>query len=324
MGTIFISYRRGEDAGYAGWLCDILERRLPNHELFLDIHRIDYGSDFRRVIGEWVESCDAFVAIIGRGWSERADLTGARRLDDGDDLVRIEIETALNREPQIPVIPVVLPGATLPLTNQMPDTLHSLLRRNALETTHARFRQYCEELALSIDRQITKEVSIATAQVEVEDSRVDYWAALATTLRAKNWPMPLRDEPPRTGFYSFTLDAKRGIYLYAYRDAIHKCLGAYIGLAGAGAIAKIVFDTWKSQRREIEAAFGEQLTWKELQPPRNYHIQIDLQADPVDRSDWGHQHAWLSDRLLRLYSTFYSKVNELPSKEELAAGAKAQ
>jgi hypothetical protein len=67
LGTIFISYRRGEDAGYAGWLCDILERKLPNHELFLDIHRIDYGSDFRREIVEWVASCDAFVVIIGRG-----------------------------------------------------------------------------------------------------------------------------------------------------------------------------------------------------------------------------------------------------------------
>lgn len=321
MGTIFISYRRGEDAGYAGWLCDILERKLPNHELFLDIHRIDYGSDFRREIVEWVASCDAFVVIIGRGWAERVDLTGAARLGDSEDLVRLEIETALRREPQIPVIPVVLPGATLPLTNQMPDALHPLLRRNALETTHARFRQYCEELAQSINRQITREVSIEAPQADVEDSRVDYWAAFATALRAKNWPMPLRDEPPRTGFYPFTLDSKRGVYLYAYRDAIHKCLGAYIGLAGAGPIAKIVFDTWKLQRAKIEATFGEPLAWKELQPPRNYHIQIDLPADPVDRNDWSRQHAWLSDRLLKLHSTFYSKVNELPSKEELAAKA---
>ena len=195
------------------------------------------------------------------------------------------------------------------------------MRRNALETTHARFRQYCEELAQSIDRQIAKEASVPVAGVDVEDSRVDYWAAFASALREKNWPMPLRDEPPRTGFYPFTLDSKRGIYLYAYRDAIHRCLGAYIGLAGAGAIAKIVFDTWKSQREEIEADFTEPLTWKELQPPRNYHIQIDLHADPVDRNDWRRQHGWLSDRLLKLYSTFHSKVNELPSKEELVAQA---
>lgn len=322
MGTIFISYRRGEDAGYAGWLCDILERRLPNHELFLDIHRIDYGSDFRQEIGEWVESCDAVIVVIGRGWAEKADLAGARRLDDGNDLVRIEIETALRREPHIPVIPVVLPSAALPPANQIPATLHPLLRRNALETTHGRFRQYCEELAQSLDRQLTRDVNIAATQVDVEDSRVDYWAAFATALRAKNWPVSLRDEPPRTGFYCFTLDSKRGVYLYAYRDAMRKCIGVYIGLALAGPIAKIVFDTWKSERADIEARFGDQLDWKELQPPRNYHIQFDLRGvDPVNRGDWNHQHDWLSDKLLRLYNVFHPRVNALPSKEELMADA---
>jgi hypothetical protein len=78
--------------------------------------------------------------------------------------------------------------------------------------------------------------------------------------------MPLRDEPPRTGFYPFTLDGKRGVYLYAYRDAIHKCLGAYIGLAGAGPVAKIVFDTWKLQRTEIRRHLANRLLGKSFNP----------------------------------------------------------
>ena len=49
---------------------------------------------------------------------------------DPDDWVRIEVETALERG--IPVVPLLIDGATLPGRDQLPESLWPLLRRNAM------------------------------------------------------------------------------------------------------------------------------------------------------------------------------------------------
>jgi hypothetical protein len=43
-----------------------------------------------------VGECDILIAVIGKGWVEARGAKGNRRLDDPDDFVRIEIESALN------------------------------------------------------------------------------------------------------------------------------------------------------------------------------------------------------------------------------------
>jgi len=58
------------------------------------------------------------------------DESGRRRLDDPDDLVRIEIETALNAG-GLDVVPVLANGARTPRAEELPASLHPLLRRNA-------------------------------------------------------------------------------------------------------------------------------------------------------------------------------------------------
>jgi hypothetical protein len=57
------------------------------------------------------------------------DEQGRRRLDNPEDFVRIEIATALSRE--VRVIPVLLDGASMPRTTDLPDDLKPLVRRNA-------------------------------------------------------------------------------------------------------------------------------------------------------------------------------------------------
>jgi hypothetical protein len=52
--------------------------------------------------------------------------------------VRIEIATALRRE--IPVIPILLNGASLPAPEQLPEDLQPLLRRQACALTDVSFR----------------------------------------------------------------------------------------------------------------------------------------------------------------------------------------
>jgi hypothetical protein len=50
-----------------------------------------------------------------------------RRLDDANDFVRIELETALLR--QIPVVPVLVGGARMPSAAELPSTLGALVYR---------------------------------------------------------------------------------------------------------------------------------------------------------------------------------------------------
>jgi hypothetical protein len=75
--------------------------------------------------------------VIGKQWLPSVDEAGKRRLDDPDDFVRLEIATALKRN--IRVIPVLVDAASMPRSNDLPDDLKLLVRRNALELSHSRF-----------------------------------------------------------------------------------------------------------------------------------------------------------------------------------------
>jgi hypothetical protein len=67
-----------------------------------------------------------------------------RRLDNPNDFVRIEIAAALQRD--IPVIPILLDGARMPRTSQLPDDLKELASRNGLDVRHASFHDDVEKL----------------------------------------------------------------------------------------------------------------------------------------------------------------------------------
>src|SRR5580704_10873986 len=137
-GQIFISYRR-DDASYpAGRLYDRLSATLPKNQIFIDVDNLDPGVDFFEAIEASVGSCDVLIAVIGKRWLISSDEEGRRRLDNPDDLVRLEIATALKRN--VRVIPVLVDGALVPRSTELPDDLKPLVRRNALEVSHVRFR----------------------------------------------------------------------------------------------------------------------------------------------------------------------------------------
>jgi hypothetical protein len=52
MASIFISYRREDSSGYAGWLHDRFVQRWGEERVFMDIGNIDPGEDFVEVIIE--------------------------------------------------------------------------------------------------------------------------------------------------------------------------------------------------------------------------------------------------------------------------------
>jgi class 3 adenylate cyclase/tetratricopeptide (TPR) repeat protein len=141
---VFISYRRGDAAGYAGRVSDRLSDELGQDALFMDVDAIPLGSDFVKVLREEVGRCQVLLALIGPSWLGALDGQGKRRLDDPDDFVRIEIATALIRD--IPVIPVLFDGVAMPAADSLPDNLKELRHRNALNVRHEAFHADLDKL----------------------------------------------------------------------------------------------------------------------------------------------------------------------------------
>ena len=137
MRAIFISYRRNDSEGEAGRLFDDLVEQFGEDSVFMDVTTIEAGRDFRKVIDESVATCGVLLAIIGKNWLDAKSDTGIRRLDEPTDFVRLETASALRRD--IPVIPVIVRGATMPHPDQLPDDLKDLAYRNFVELTHARW-----------------------------------------------------------------------------------------------------------------------------------------------------------------------------------------
>jgi len=134
-GRIFISYRRDDSAFPAGWLYDRLCAHLGSEQVFKDVDSIDPGDDFFRVVEDAVGSCQVLLALIGDRWLDITDETGHRRLDKPDDFVRLEIEAALRRD--VRVVPVLVGRAPMPRSEQLPDSLRGLIRRQAIELSLA-------------------------------------------------------------------------------------------------------------------------------------------------------------------------------------------
>jgi parallel beta-helix repeat protein len=155
---IFLSYRREDAAPYARLLQYQLSEHIPSARIFVDLDSIEPGLDFAEVIREAVDSCALLVALIGRQWTTLADEEGRRRLDNPDDYVRFEVQTALERG--IRVIPVLVDGARPPRQQELPVELHKLARLNALELSYGRYQYDADRLIDLIQR------VVAPAQAE--------------------------------------------------------------------------------------------------------------------------------------------------------------
>src|SRR5262249_41936518 len=141
---IFLSYRREDAAPYARLLQFQLRERFQGARVFMDLDSIKAGRDFAEVIEQALESSAVLIALIGRQWATVVDDEGERRLDNPDDFVRFEVQTALERG--VRVIPVLVDGAMPLRRKQLPAELHKLARLNALEWSSRRYQYDADQL----------------------------------------------------------------------------------------------------------------------------------------------------------------------------------
>jgi hypothetical protein len=128
MNTIFISYRRDDSQLSCDRIYGYLGPIFGMKQVFRDLNTIPGGVDFRTIIDEGLSHCKVVLAIIGPQWTTITDASGKRRLDDPNDFVRLEIESALNRN--IPVIPLLVQGAQPLRPGELPETMQKLAFQN--------------------------------------------------------------------------------------------------------------------------------------------------------------------------------------------------
>jgi hypothetical protein len=161
--AIFISYRRDDTEGEAGRLFDDLVRSFDEDSVFMDVAGINPGMDFRKAIDDNVANCGVLLAIIGPAWSSIKNAAGARRLDDPNDFVRLEIGSALARD--VAVIPVLVHDAKMPRPEDLPESLKDLAFRNSVEITHARWNSDVQLLTTALGRYVAPAAAGDTAPV---------------------------------------------------------------------------------------------------------------------------------------------------------------
>jgi hypothetical protein len=184
---IFISYRRGESAGYAGRLHESLERRLGEGHVFRDVDELEPGQDFVDAISARLRDCAACLVIIGSEWLLVTDRAGHRRLEQSHDYVRLEIEAALARSDLL-VVPVLVEGATMPSAEDLPASIRALSRRHALslrdETWDADVDRLAETLNKKIGRALSGDIRPVSRLPRLLPGRLIGWCILAVVFLA--------------------------------------------------------------------------------------------------------------------------------------------
>jgi hypothetical protein len=137
---VFISYRRGDAMWAAGRLYDRLIGEYSKGGVFMDVGSLAAASDYRKQIDKHLEGCKVLLALMGPGWLDARDVSGVRRLEDPEDLVTLEISTALKRG--IPVLPILLDNTGMPNEAQLPEALKLLTRQHA---EYLRFGSFNED-----------------------------------------------------------------------------------------------------------------------------------------------------------------------------------
>lgn len=146
---IFISYRRAGVRTQTYRLADELKRQYGESNIFLDVKSIDPGVRYADAIRDALNRCAVILVMIGPKWSTISDDDGRRRLENPEDVLRIEVETALKAKAR--VIPVLVDGAEMPTADALPEDIRGLADLQAFALTESHWEYDVAQLVERLD-----------------------------------------------------------------------------------------------------------------------------------------------------------------------------
>jgi hypothetical protein len=148
MDRVFVSYRRSD----AEFLAAELQARLIEEldaEVFFDLQSILPGDDWEAEITAALKHCSVFVLLLGRDWVGTLP-SGKRRIDEDDDVFRLEMERALDST--IAIIPVLLGDVSVPKVSELPEGLRRLADLQAITIDSKQMESTISSLIAAIRR----------------------------------------------------------------------------------------------------------------------------------------------------------------------------
>jgi hypothetical protein len=121
---LFINYRREDTDDLAGRLYDRLSSEFGSDNIFKDVDSIRAGQNWKSVLEQSVAGSDVVLALIGQNWHSCTDDEGRLRLQNEQDFVRYELESA--RRNNKLVMPVLVKGARIPKAQALPESIRWL------------------------------------------------------------------------------------------------------------------------------------------------------------------------------------------------------
>jgi tetratricopeptide (TPR) repeat protein len=151
--------------------------RFGKDLVFQDVDDIKPGADFLETIRQELALCQVFLIVIGPRWL--IDAQGRRRLDDPNDVLRMEVAEALSREAT--VIPILVGGAGMPSPDALPEALKPLSRRHAMSLAEDKWIPNVEVLIDRLREIIlprTEDIPLPQAERELNEMQLRYFDLL--------------------------------------------------------------------------------------------------------------------------------------------------
>ncbi len=188
---IFLNYRRKDSAGHVGRIFDWLTKYFGPRSVFLDVDGLLASQNFEARISGELNTCSVFIAVIGLHWG--AAFEGR---DGSEDFVQREIVSALEKKGLL-LIPVLVGGARLPEKGQVPEALHGLLLRQALEVYDNDFAGGVEKIVAQIEGQ-----SGLRRKKETRDVKVECVICASERMHSQSAPSAIQHFEPGTQVYN--------------------------------------------------------------------------------------------------------------------------
>jgi hypothetical protein len=152
-----------------------LREEFGAKNVFIDVDKIKPGQDFVDTLNRAISICDVLVVLIGPMWLDIKAASGASRLDDPNDFVRLEITSALNHKKK--VIPVLFDGAGMPGEDELPGDLRLLARRQAVRIG--------ERVTDDIQRLLIKSIKQAIQEYQREHGSESFSSLASKLIRSR-------------------------------------------------------------------------------------------------------------------------------------------